>query len=267
MRKTIAALLVGSLLCTSPLTLFAQETPTEQADVFKELTTEAAEAYSAGDYARAASLFQQAYELRPVSNILYNIARIHEEAGNLDEAISYYDQFIVAPNVEQEARRDAVDRLKTLREVKEVQEREEREAAEPPSEVVVREEPTQPVQPTPQPRDESNAGRTLGWVFVGAGAASLATSGVFALLAQGSHSDFESATTLEERRSAASAGRTQSVVADSLLITGLVTATIGGVVLLVSSGDSDRDATVDSSWSINPLLGPGGAGAAFNVRF
>lgn len=268
MRRLVANVVVSSLLCSAPALTFAQE-PAEPAEPvnqeeeeFKRYTAEAAQAYETGDYAKAVELFEKAYEIRPVSNILYNIARIHEEAGNIDGAIAYYDRFVVAPGVEQNARKDAVDRLKTLREVQAVKEGEPREETD----VVVVEETPPPPEPEPTP-PQPNTAATLGWVFVGVGGASLVTSGIFGLLAQGNFNDFENATSLEERRSAANAGRTQAVIADSLLVTGIVTGIVGGVVLVASAGGAEKPATASSSWSVSPLVGQKSVGMGFELNF
>lgn len=265
MDRFIAVLLSGFVLGSTPGLARAQDAPPVEEDDFKRYTSEAAQAYEAGEYERAAELFEKAYGIRPVSNILYNIARIHEESGNIDMAIEYYDKFVVAPKVENNARKDALERLKTLREVKADQERKEQEAVvaqeetEPPPVV----EPEPPVV-EPQPR----TARTLGWVFLSVGAGSLAASGVIGLLAQGQFSKFQSATSLEERRGASNTGRTQSIVADSLLVTGIVTAVVGGVVLIASGGSAEKArATAHRSWSVTPLVGERAAGMGLEFTF
>lgn len=273
MRRLVTLLLASSICLTTPLVALAQEDGATAEERYDALTTQAATAYEAGEYAKAVELFEQAYELRAVSNILYNIGRIHEEAGNIDAAIEYYDKFVVAPNVQQAARKDALDRLKTLREVKAVRDgtaaadatpapteappaevsTSTAEAAEPKTVVVVREEEPKP-------------GRVLGWALLGVGGASLVGSGIFGLLAQSQFSQFEEATTLEGRRDAASAGRTNAVVADSLLVTGFVTAVVGGVVLLMSSGDTDANPET-AAWTVTPVIGRGTAGMGLGLSF
>ncbi len=271
MTRTLRALVLGaSLALLTPVTASAQEESPAESSEFQRITQEANEAYTAGNYDRAVALFEQAFELKPVSNILYNIARIHEDAGNIDAAISYYDRFVVAPNVEQNARRDALDRLKTLREIKEMREAEARaetEASTPPEEVAqpTTREPRPLPDQEPEPAPEPDRMRTLGWVLVGVGGASLVGSGITGLLAQSSYNRFEDAGTLDERRTAARAGRTQSVVADTLLITGLVTGVVGGVLLVVTSGGGES--ATASNWSLSPMLGSHAQGVAFDLRF
>jgi tetratricopeptide (TPR) repeat protein len=238
---------------------------------FKRLTTEASAAYEQGDYARAVELFEKAYELRDVSNILYNIARIHEEAGNIDEAIAYYDQFVVAPGIKQKARKDALDRLKTLREVRAMREGEPEDEPEQETETASTTPPTkEPAEPvvTAETSTEQSGARTAGWVLLGVGGASLIGSGVFGLLTQQQYDNFDTATSLEARRDAARAGKTTGIVADSLLITGAVSAIVGGILLLSSATGGDNQQTASTSsrdWAVTPLIGSRAVGVGVTI--
>ena len=239
-KRIVATLLCATLVTTAPAAVFAQD---DGSSSFKDLTAEATAAYENGEYENAIELFKKAYEVRSVSNILYNIARIYEDAGDIDGAIEYYDKFVVAPNVDQGPRRDALDRLKTLREVKKMQ-------AGEPEQTQVAETP----RPEPDPAPEPNTGRTVGWVFLGVGGASLIGSGIFALLTQSQHDSFATATSLDARRQAANSGRTNAVLADSLLVTGAVTAIVGGVFLIASSG-SDTAKSESGTLHVRPIVG------------
>jgi len=88
MNRLLAAVLAALLCLMTPTSMvFAQDAPATEEE-FDRLTSAASEAYEAGDYSEAIARFEEAYELKSVSNILYNIARIHEDAGNIDEAIT-----------------------------------------------------------------------------------------------------------------------------------------------------------------------------------
>jgi tetratricopeptide (TPR) repeat protein len=70
-----------------------------QATNYKEAKAQATKAYSGGDYASAATLFQKAFDFSPRGNLLYNIGLCHEKAGAVTEAIKFYQRFIDAvPN-------------------------------------------------------------------------------------------------------------------------------------------------------------------------
>lgn len=246
----------AATLALMPASSWAQDAePAGEADAYSDLTARASEAYEAGDLPKAVELFKQAYALRPVSNILYNIGRIYEDLGDIDNAITHYDQFVVAPNVEQVARRDALDRLKTLREVQKL-----RDGEGEPQEIA---EPTPTPQPTPEPKPKSSVAKTLGWTFLGVGGASLVGSGIFALLTQSQHAAFEDAETLEERRDAASSGSSLAVVADTMLVVGAISAVTGGVLLIVSSGGGEESARV----RVSPLVGSHGWGLGLDLNF
>jgi len=250
MTRWIAALLCASLMVSTPVVTFAQEAESAE---FDSLTAQATEAYNEGRYDDAAELFKQAYALRSVSNILYNIGRIYEDSGDIDQAIEYYDQFVVAPNVEQTSRKDALDRLKTLREVKAMRDGESQDTkvADTPA-------------PQPQPDPGPNTGKTVGWVLLGVGGAALVTSGVFALLTQSKFNEFEEATDLETRRSAASAGRTNALLSDVMLATGAVSA-VAGLVFIVASGSGGEKSTDTAKVRVSPLMGRAwGVGLDFN---
>jgi tetratricopeptide (TPR) repeat protein len=254
MKRFVATVLCASIAIGSPVLAFAQDAEEPAVDEFDESTRKAAEAYDRGDYDTAVELFKKAYELRQVSNILYNIGRIYEDAGDIDSAIEYYDKFVVAPNVEQTSRKDALERLTTLREVKRMQE----------GDTEVAETETEVTPAAPQPAPKSNTGRTVGWVFLGVGGASLVGSGVFALLTQAKFNEFEDATSLQDRRDASSAGKTNAVVSDALLVTGAVSAIVGAVFLIANSG-SDTD--TDTALRVSPLVGTHAFGLGLDLDF
>lgn len=63
---------------------------------YEEARTQAVEAYKSGDYARAAELFRQAFEIEPKGNLLYNIAVCYDKAGNAVDAVTWYQKFVDA---------------------------------------------------------------------------------------------------------------------------------------------------------------------------
>ena len=205
MKQLLSLLLILAISIAPFSNVFADQAQ------FDQLVEEAGGHFEKEEYDLAVQKFKEAYGVKPVSNILYNIARIYEKAGDIDNAIDYYDQFVVAPDVEQEPRQDALERLKTWREIKELREKGE----EPPR----KEGATTQKSPN----------GTLAAIFLGVGLASLAGSGVFAILTANKFSDFEDAQDLDGRRSAGDSGRSFGVIADSLLLTGIVTTAVGAI--------------------------------------
>lgn len=227
------------LICSVALALlspsfpaFSQELTEQQESEFKRLTGEAGALYQAGDFEPAANKFLEAYAIKPVSNILYNVGRIYEQAGKLELALEHFEKFVKAPNVEQEARRDAIDRIKTIREVLALD-------AQPQTTTEPTQQATQQAtEPAPTPAAEPD--HTVAWILMGAGGVTLATSGVMAFLASGAHDDFENATSVQDRRDAADSGETYSLVADTLLVTGAVLTGVGAVLYFTAGSDEEQ---------------------------
>lgn len=90
-------------------------------DPKKNLIKEAAAAYEKDDFDTALAKFNEAYDQDPSkSSILYNIGRVYESKADYNNAISYYKQFISAPGSDENARKDALNRIKNLTETLEI---------------------------------------------------------------------------------------------------------------------------------------------------
>ncbi|MEC9397547.1 MAG: tetratricopeptide repeat protein, partial [Myxococcota bacterium] len=119
---------VAVALLATPVTIQAQQPEAggdkpaagedaSQSD-FDALVEIAAERYAEEDFEGAIAAFKKAHEAKPSeSNILYNIGRLYEKTGNFESAIEYYEKFVNEPDIDIDARQDAVARIKTLREV------------------------------------------------------------------------------------------------------------------------------------------------------
>lgn len=127
MRRFFA--LVCMLILTSPSTVVAEEDASTEGRAM-ELTREALTLYRAGELDRSLELLHQAEQLVRQPVIIYNLARVHEAAGDIEDALArfqeYLDSFPDAPD------RGAVTvRIETLQEQLEERERlqSEQEAA------------------------------------------------------------------------------------------------------------------------------------------
>jgi tetratricopeptide (TPR) repeat protein len=81
----------------------------ESARSFYEKATSA---FGLGDYARAADLYEQAFELRADSALLYNAAQSHRMAGHKERALQLYKNYVrLFPDSRQtpDARRHAAE--------------------------------------------------------------------------------------------------------------------------------------------------------------
>ncbi len=75
---------------------------------YAEVKAKATSAFQAGNFDEAAVLFQEAFEIEPRGNLLYNIGLCYDKAGKTAEAVSFYQRYIEAvPNA---SRRPAVVR-------------------------------------------------------------------------------------------------------------------------------------------------------------
>ncbi len=266
MKRWLATILIGGMLAgpAAPATVFAQSV-TKQVE---DLSRQAAGAYSEGDYDRAIELFQQAYELQPVPNLLFNIAKVYEKKKDWEQAIVNYKEFMKAPDSDADARQVALDRIDALEEIRRV-EREEEEArqrklAEEERKKKEEEErllAEQNGQETGGNAEAGTGGSALPWIVTGSGAALLIGGGVFGLLATDQETVFKTGDSAEVRRSARSKGKTFAIVADSMFLAGGV-ATVVGIILFATSGSGSgsETAATPTFW-----IGPegGGAGAAF----
>jgi len=79
---------IGALLCTSPV--LAQDAEIRTAA--RDLATQGAQAFEAGDYAGASDFFRRAHELVPAPSIALLRARCLAKLGQLLEAIDIYEQ-------------------------------------------------------------------------------------------------------------------------------------------------------------------------------
>lgn len=91
------------LLYAMVLVLALPESPAlaiDSARTAVSLVQQAAKAYEAGDFVRAADLYEKAFKLDPSPAYLWALARAEHLAGLNDGAIEHYRQFIASPGVE-----------------------------------------------------------------------------------------------------------------------------------------------------------------------
>jgi len=247
---TCAAL---SLFVATPV--MAQEDDDDAEDVsnseFDALIARASERFEEEDFEGAIADFKSAYALNPSSNILYNIGRIYEKTGKFEEAIEYYERFVNEPDIQIEARRDALERVKALREVLDLRNGPRDGKGDGNGDIE-------------DPQKAERKRGPLPALFLVAGGLSLAGSGATALLTRNTFAEFESAETLEERRSLGNRGGTLAITSDSLLVAGVVLTTVGVVLFATSGGEKEASA---SKVTIAPVVGRGRAGVGMHLRF
>lgn len=219
----------------------------------EELSRQGAEAYGEKDYDSAISFYQQAYEKEEIPVLLFNIAKCYEKQKDWKNAKKFFQEYVVAPDVEKELRESALKKIKNIEETEDAEE--EQRIAELERKEKKKKKGEKIEEPVP-----SNGGgnNTLAYVVGGSGVALLVGGGVFGLLAQQQQTTFESATTTAEKQDAQDSGKTMALVADGMFITGGIATAIGIYLFATSDGD-DTDPSV-SGW-----ISPTSSGA--NVRF
>lgn len=80
----------------------------------RQLVEDAQRSYAKGDYPEAARLLEQATKLDPSGRILFNLARAHEKANEVDKAILVYEAYLERPDAELQALKRARKALAEL---------------------------------------------------------------------------------------------------------------------------------------------------------
>ena len=230
-----------------------------------QLNAEAVEKFKAKQYDEAAALFEQAYDLQPEPNYLFNIGRIYEESGNLEKSVEYYERFVKEPGVPLESREKGLERLRVLRAIL------EETAPEPEPESEVEPEPEPETKPDPEPRLEPPPAepkpsklRIAGYALLGVGGAALVGGGVLGGLALGRANALEGQHTYEERDETASSGRTMALTADIMFGVGGAIAAAGLVMVLVSLQKKPK---ASARAALAPWASPRGTGLSATLRF
>ncbi len=231
-----------------------------------ELSNKGFAAYQKEDYATAIEYFEKAYALEEVPNLLYNIARCYEKMEQWDKAIAYYEQFIVAPEVESEGRQKALKRVENIREIiattKDLDNQKSATTSGGTHGEGGVQAPTTPADPKKSP-----------WPYVtlGTGAALLGGGVIFGLLANADATTFEEADALSERQVARDGGQRRALIADGLYITGGIVTAVGLFLVLRGPGEdtpaAEGAASEESSVSVQPAFGRDGGGVTLRVRF
>jgi tetratricopeptide (TPR) repeat protein len=260
-------------LALGPRPALAARSAPETTSPFKEkvdqLNAEAFEKFKAKQYDEAAALFEQAYDLQPEPNYLFNIGRIYEESGNLEKSVEYYERFVKEPGVPLETREKGLERLRVLRAILEETapkpEPEPEPELEPEPEPETKPDPEPRLEPPPEPDPKPSKLRIAGYALLGVGGAALIGGGVLGGLALGRANALEDQHTYEERDETASRGLTMALTADIMFGVGGAMAAAGLVMVIVSLKKKKPDASARAA--LAPWATPRGTGLAATLRF
>lgn len=268
-RSVVAGIVSLSVAITAIPSAVAAPSVQERVDAINE---EAVAKFQAKEYDEAVRLFEEAYDLQPEPNYLFNIGRIREEQGNLESAVEYYERFVKEPGVPLESREKGLERLRVLRAIlEETAEPEPEEVVEEPEPEEVAEEPepeevVEDTEPEPGPKQRPAPMKIAGYVLLGAGGAGLATAGVLAGLALSRSNTLEGQHTFEERTSTADQGRGMALGADILFGVGGALAATGLVLVIVSAKRKPTEAVAGRP-RLTPWASRRGGGMAATLRF
>jgi tetratricopeptide (TPR) repeat protein len=110
----LLSLSAGALLpALLPLQAIAQDQPLtpEQQATYQAALDDANAAYSEGRFADAAAAFLRAYDIKPNSKILYNVALLYEGLNDTANAALYYQKFADSPDATGKTKREALEKV------------------------------------------------------------------------------------------------------------------------------------------------------------
>lgn len=234
------------------------------AERVENLSAEGAEHFAEGEYEEAIAKFEEAYELEPVPNLLFNIGRCYEQLEDWERAEHHYEEFVRSPDIDDDARDQAMDRVRSMRELRDAEDQPDDEEllADVEDDEPEAEDDVESVQEVDEPS------MMPGTVATGAGVLMLG-AGALTGMAASSNADRIHDTELDyqERSDARSRARTQGIAADALYVGGAAATAVGGYLLFsaLRSG-SETDAGADASnYTASPYYD--GDSAGFGVQF
>jgi tetratricopeptide (TPR) repeat protein len=269
---TVAALVAGLGLGAPESAV--EPTASEAAESTDDLDEAARAAYEARDYDTAIQLFERALEDTGDPNYLFNIGRVHEEAGRLELAVSFYERFLDQGEVALEARAATLERVKVLRGVIEERARAEKtdappeEDATPPHDADLEPTSTASVDDIYEQKRRKRL-MVAGSVLTGIGGAALVAGAVMAGLAQRQANILDNElVALEDRRRRIDAAETYAVAADGLFIAGGVVAATG-LALVITAAVGKRRSTRSTAyrWRLDPQASRRSIGLSIHGRF
>lgn len=247
----MAATLTSVALAMSSLhaPAFASDTPPREPTARAEwLSSRAEQAFSEGRFSDAIKLYLDAWEAVPSAAILYNVAFIYDRRlQDPDLAIQYYDRAAASADADAGLVEKARARVAAIRA--------ERGKKPPPRDP----------EPEPEPDGDSSS-LPLGPILLMGGGGALLLGGVaMGFVASSTEDDFQSATTVADKRSLQSSGQTQALVADILMVGGILTAAGGFLWYLFDSPASEQRVDMTEGGRglrVEPMFVPGGAGVS-----
>lgn len=257
------------VICCLSSTALAQDTPNAQT-----FAQEGEKSYVAKDYDAALTNFLKSYKLNANPSMAYNLARVYEAKKDYANAEKYYRIFADSPDVNVNAREDAVKRIKMVRSLAEF----DKEATKPKVVVTPPKEEIKVAAETPPPKDEikppvdevqASGPGTLTWVLLGTGLASAGVGLTFGVLAGQSQDELAAACKGEQNglcpessMDLAQTMKQRALIADISYVAGGALISAGIITWLITSGKDEAPTSL-----LIPTLTPSSAGASWHMRF
>jgi len=223
----------------------------KRAEKLARLVLEADRLYKNGRYHESAERLKEAYALEPNPRLLYNIARAYDQAGELTEALDYYQQYVGVPegNDAPLLKRSslAIDRIKGLLNKQADQARSEAQAKAQAERAQAEAAEARRAQEAAEVRSRAAAEavlevaqatrrrqRTASLIVGGVGVAAVGVGVAFGVEANAAYSHFKSATTVSDKDINEAQTRTASLIADVSFAAGV--AALATAALLFPKG-------------------------------
>jgi tetratricopeptide (TPR) repeat protein len=238
--RLLRACLMGALAITGAITTSLPEacaqattpSPTDRARA-KDLYRQGTERFQSGDFRAALDLFEQAQRLDPHPVLAYNVARAHENLGELDEAIAAYRRYLdLDPKASD---RGAVEQRITSLQTQ----RDERRTLEQRTQELKAAQQTAAAAKRSQQRPPPDPPSPIPWLIAGVGAVGIGVGATLGALATGIRDDAqaepsgEKAQELEEESATVATAANITLIAGGALVLGGV---LIGVIDLANSG-------------------------------
>lgn len=269
----MAAVRLGGIIALLLSTLAFGTSPKVQA-----LVKEGNKLYQENKYLEAAETLKKAHALEASPVLLYNIARAYDQAGEAQNALDYYRQYVSSDstdpqlvkkaNLSMDRIRNAIAKDEAEKKVREAEKQRLADEAKTAKEKAAAEADAAKKQ-REQYEAKDAAARAASqkktdtrlYATIAAGAFAVAALGVgigFGVAANGSKSSFLTAMSVNDKRAYETATRSQAVIADVSFALSLAAAI--AAVVLVPKGSDDPPKSV--SVALSPVNGGGLLGIA-----
>ncbi len=202
----------------------------------KALSTKGVALQKEGRYQEAVETFLQAYEVLPLSTLLYNIARVYDKMGRVKDAVEYYRRYIVAENTRPRLFAIATERYHALN--KKLERERLASEVEGPGGPKVEDWPLEETSRASPVEHLTSSSTNAAWITLGAGTLSALTGVAFGISARATYGDYSSSRALDAKEDLKASAWRQAVAADVFMGLGLTAMVTGGVWLLLESLDS-----------------------------